>query len=485
MIKLPVNVRFEQAVYGSFPFWNRGYAVLAHSAGCRPEWLAELRTACQRCGEPPAGLIPADSLFALRLQCGPVDDRGRPSPGLRRPGPAGCAGVSRTLRGPMGLPVDRCRSVRLRRCPAPRVDRSRPRTTPARAHLDVPPEPGERPRRSPTTTTRDSPRSSAALTRGRRVIVQSSEPIDRLAQQRLARFAAICPPPRDGRHLGVRQRQPVRSGRSPQAGRSRLQSFRLDLRTRKRQVTPDNARIEPGYHPKPSAAVRLAGLVKRPSLLASWSQDSDTRSSPFRTISSISGSVEPVPNETIAACGPGFVASRCSASWRSSSTISGCAGGQQVTPEAIEQAKQLWTKAGIRDYDLEWTVAGGQTNHYYVQVRDGEVRQIESILPDGTADGCSRLPDTSVLQRGRPVPDDRQRAGPAQDRSSIRPAAGDQVVMRFKPDPKLGYPQWYHRDVMGTSLVDRDRCGQTCSARLKLELGITSRWCPAETDMSP
>ena len=24
--------------------------------------------------------------------------------------------------------------------------------------------------------------------------------------------------------------------------------------------------------------------------------------------------------------------------------------------------------------------------------------------------------------------------------------------MRFKPDPKLGYPNWYHRDVMGTSL---------------------------------
>ena len=88
MIKLPVTVRFEQAVYGSFPFWDRGYAVLAHSAGCRPEWLAELRTACQRCGEPPAGLAPADSLFALRLECGPwmivgvypqgCDDQGRP-----------------------------------------------------------------------------------------------------------------------------------------------------------------------------------------------------------------------------------------------------------------------------------------------------------------------------------------------------------------------------------------------------------------------
>ena len=88
MIKLPVNVRLEQAVYGSFPFWHRGYAVLAHSAGCRSEWLAELRAACQRCGEPPAGLFPSESLFAMRLQAGPwmivgvhpqgSDDQGRP-----------------------------------------------------------------------------------------------------------------------------------------------------------------------------------------------------------------------------------------------------------------------------------------------------------------------------------------------------------------------------------------------------------------------
>ena len=75
-------------MYGSFPFWNRGYGVLAHSPGCRPEWLAELRGVCQRFGEPPAGTPHVDGLFALRLHCGPwlvagvhshgCDDRGRP-----------------------------------------------------------------------------------------------------------------------------------------------------------------------------------------------------------------------------------------------------------------------------------------------------------------------------------------------------------------------------------------------------------------------
>jgi len=76
--------------------------------------------------------------------------------------------------------------------------------------------------------------------------------------------------------------------------------------------------------------------------------------------------------------------------------IAGCAGGQQVTAEALEQAKQLWAKGGVQDYDLEWTVGGGQTNHYVVQVRDGQVSQIESVLPDGTR-RLQKIPDTGII----------------------------------------------------------------------------------------
>jgi hypothetical protein len=83
-----MRISFEQAVYGSFAFWNRGYGVLAHSAGCRPEWLAELRDVCQRYGEPPTGAAASGGFFALPLKSGPwliagvrchgCDDLGRP-----------------------------------------------------------------------------------------------------------------------------------------------------------------------------------------------------------------------------------------------------------------------------------------------------------------------------------------------------------------------------------------------------------------------
>src|SRR5262245_26620976 len=65
------HVRFEQAVYGSFPFWDRGYGLLAHSTGCRPQWLSELPRICQRYGEPPSAAPQPAGFFALPLKRGP------------------------------------------------------------------------------------------------------------------------------------------------------------------------------------------------------------------------------------------------------------------------------------------------------------------------------------------------------------------------------------------------------------------------------
>lgn len=61
------SIAYEQAVYGSFPFWSRGYADLAASAGCPPEWRDAMREACRRFGERPAGVDRFQSRFTLPL----------------------------------------------------------------------------------------------------------------------------------------------------------------------------------------------------------------------------------------------------------------------------------------------------------------------------------------------------------------------------------------------------------------------------------
>jgi hypothetical protein len=181
MIKLPLTIRLEQAVYGSFPFWDRGYAILAHSAGCRPQWLAELKAACQRCGEPPAGLAPADSLFTMRLRGGPwmivgvhpqgSDDQGRP----------GALAFHALFINPWAyrwIGADPFAFVDCLRGDWSKDDRGRilPAAVWSAAARNV----------ATSTPYHDNdprlPQVVAALSQGRRVVVQSTEPIDGLAR---------------------------------------------------------------------------------------------------------------------------------------------------------------------------------------------------------------------------------------------------------------------------------------------------------------
>jgi hypothetical protein len=166
-------------VYGSFPFWNRGYGVLAQSPGCRPEWLAEFRAVCQRYGEPPAGTAHVEAFFSLRLDSGPwliagvhsqgCDDRGRP--GALAFHALFVGRFSYHLLG--GIPFRLKHEIRHdwhandqdRALPSGRLS-VWPRH-PARALADPSPELGM---------------IVTAISRKRRVIVQSSTPIDALAQ---------------------------------------------------------------------------------------------------------------------------------------------------------------------------------------------------------------------------------------------------------------------------------------------------------------
>ena len=60
----------------------------------------------------------------------------------------------------------------------------------------------------------------------------------------------------------------------------------------------------------------------------------------------------------------------------------GCSGGENVTATNIKAARERWAKAGIRDYDLEYTTAPAN-GHYLVTVHDNDVKKVEAIEPDG------------------------------------------------------------------------------------------------------
>jgi Family of unknown function (DUF6174) len=131
-------------------------------------------------------------------------------------------------------------------------------------------------------------------------------------------------------------------------------------------------------------------------------------------------------------------------------TTIGCAGGQEITAEAINQAKQVWKTADIRDYDLDWTVTGAQNNHYYVTVRGGDVRKVESAQADGRRFELHPSETRFYSVDGLFLTIADELAQLKTDHPFGQPQ-GTKVVMRFKPDKKLGYPLWYRRDVMGTS----------------------------------
>ena len=170
----------EQAVYGSFPFWDRGYAVLAQSPGCRPEWLAELRAACQRFGERPGGRRrgrPGCSRSGCRA--GPWVIVGVGSPGSDDRGGPGRWRSTRLFLSPRDYRKAGVRPVRPRRGACGTTGRPRRATCPP-GRLD------DRASGPPAEPTRPIPaprRIAAALARGRRVALEAAAPIDDLARQ--------------------------------------------------------------------------------------------------------------------------------------------------------------------------------------------------------------------------------------------------------------------------------------------------------------
>ena len=169
-------IGYEQAVYGSFPFWSRGYAMLAASEGCPPAWRDAMKRACTRFGERPAGVGPFRSVFALpvdrsawmvvqvdSLGC---DDQGRP----------GALAFHALFVSPWSY-------RRVGACPLAFEPAFRTDWTAADQHAPLPPG---RLKPAPLGRDPDGPADdradsiAAALSRNRRVVVQTTEPADAL-----------------------------------------------------------------------------------------------------------------------------------------------------------------------------------------------------------------------------------------------------------------------------------------------------------------
>ncbi len=127
-----------------------------------------------------------------------------------------------------------------------------------------------------------------------------------------------------------------------------------------------------------------------------------------------------------------------------------CSGGQSVTPETLAAARKVWANANLRDYDLEWSASGRVTAHYYVTVRNGEVREIDSVAADGQRFAVHPAEPRFYGVDGlfTTIADELEQL--KADRPFDQPK-GTKIVMRFALDPKLGYPRFYRRDVLGTS----------------------------------
>ena len=129
-------------------------------------------------------------------------------------------------------------------------------------------------------------------------------------------------------------------------------------------------------------------------------------------------------------------------------SVLGCAGGEEVTPEALEAARRLWKHAGIHNYNMEWTVTGPNNAHYFVTVRDGEVRKLQSVRPDGARFELHSGQPRYFSVNGLFLTIANELALLKTERPFGQPK-GTKVLLRFEPDSKWGYPHWYRRDVMG------------------------------------
>ncbi|MEW4567929.1 hypothetical protein AB1L88_08690 [Tautonia sp. JC769] len=168
------TIAFEQAVYGTFPFWHRGYDILCSSPGCRAPWLSAMKETCQRLGERLRGAAPPGGLVTRWLDGGTWLVVRPFSPGSDDVGRPDAAAFHALFLGPES--ARRVRFDPFRLAPVFRVEWG-PEAT------DLPPGSVTLARPSSQDRERDDRIDPIveAIGRGRRVLIEAEAPIDRLA----------------------------------------------------------------------------------------------------------------------------------------------------------------------------------------------------------------------------------------------------------------------------------------------------------------
>ena len=121
-------------------------------------------------------------------------------------------------------------------------------------------------------------------------------------------------------------------------------------------------------------------------------------------------------------------------------------GSEPLTAARLETARQRWRAAGIRNYEMELETSGAQTGRYVVRVKDGSV---VSLARDGHVENPSEKELWSVDGLFRTL--ERELGNAEHPEKIYGVAPGTQVLLRMRSDPRLGYPLFFSRYVMGTN----------------------------------
>lgn len=130
--------------------------------------------------------------------------------------------------------------------------------------------------------------------------------------------------------------------------------------------------------------------------------------------------------------------------------ISGCGeGGEPLDATKLDAAEALWNKAGPADYDLQWQSINARNQAVYrVYVRQGEVRAVRLVQPDGKAIALKPAEPGfySVPGLFRTI---REELAQSRQPKPFGQPPGTTVLLSVKTDPTLGYPMFYRRDIIG------------------------------------